>query len=108
MQIFVRPIVSPGEVFAILIGVGHPPVFCKNLFLQVGDPKGVHQGYHEMTYTKFGRGRSFCKNEVGGGGRARGGYFPVFRIYQIESFVFLSFYFLIFHGVSIVLRKQTL
>ena len=66
MQIFVQPIVSPGEVFAILIGVGHPPVFCKNLFLQVGDPKGVHQGYHEMTYTKFGRGRSFCKNEVGG------------------------------------------
>ena len=68
MQIFVRPIVSPGEVYAILIGVGHPPVFCKNLFLQVGDPKGFHQGYHEMTYTKFGRGRSFCKNEVGGGG----------------------------------------
>ena len=68
MKIFVQPIVSPGEVFAILIGVGHPPVFCKNLFLQVGDPKGVHQGYHEMTYTKFGRGRSFCKNEVGGGG----------------------------------------
>ena len=68
MQIFVQPIVLPGEVFAILIGVGHPPVFCKNLFLQVGDPKGVHQGYHEMTYTKFGRGRSFCKNEGGGGG----------------------------------------
>ena len=43
-------------------------VFGKNLFLQVGDPKGVHQGYHEMTYTKFGRGRSFCKNEGGGGG----------------------------------------
>ena len=42
MQIFVRPIVLPGEVFAILIGVGHPPVFGKNLFLQVGDPKGVH------------------------------------------------------------------
>ena len=59
MQIFVRPIVLPGEVFAILRGVGHPPVFCKNLFLQMGDPKGVHQGYHEMTYTKFGRGRSF-------------------------------------------------
>ena len=56
MKIFVQPIVSPGEVFAILIGMGHPPVFCKNLFLQVGDPKGVHQGYHEMTYTKFGRG----------------------------------------------------
>ena len=39
----------------------------------MGDPKGFHQGYHEMTYTKFGRGRSFCKNEVGGGGRAGGG-----------------------------------
>ena len=73
MQIFVRPIVSPGEVYAILIGVGHPPVFCKNLFLQVGDPKGVHQGYHEMTYTKFGRGRSFCKNEGGEGGGGGGG-----------------------------------
>ena len=69
MQIFVRPIVLPGEVFAILRGVGHPPVFCKNLFLQMGDPKGVHQGYHEMTYTKFGRGRSFCHFEgVGGEG----------------------------------------
>ena len=45
-----------------------PPVFGKNLFLQVGDPKGFHQGYHEMTYTKFGRGRSFCQNGVGGGG----------------------------------------
>ena len=53
MQIFVRPIVLPGEVFAILRRVGHPPVFGKNLFLQMGDPKGVHQGYHEMTYTKF-------------------------------------------------------
>ena len=78
MQIFVRPIVSPGEVFAILIGVGHPPVFGKNLFLQMRDPKGFHQGYHEMTYTKFGRGRSFCQNEVGGGGREGGGVKIVF------------------------------
>ena len=83
MQIFVQPIVSPGEVFAILIGVGHPPVFCKNLFLQVGDPKGVHQGYHEMTYTKFGRGRSFCKNEVGGGGGGPGGVKFVFSEFTI-------------------------
>ena len=44
------------------------PITSKFDFSQVGDPKGVHQGYHEMTYTKFGRGRSFCKNEVGGGG----------------------------------------
>ena len=71
MQIFVRPIVLP-EVFAIFRGMGHPPVFCKNLFLQMGDPKGVHQGYHEMTYTKFGRGRSFCHFEVGGGGEGPG------------------------------------
>ena len=71
MQIFVRPIVSPGEVFAR--GWTHPPVFGKNLFLQVGDPKGVHQGYHEMPYTKFGRGRSFCHFEVGGGGEGPGG-----------------------------------
>ena len=51
------------------------PITSKFDFSQVGDPKGVHQGYHEMTYTKFGRGRSFCKIEVGGGGggrRARG------------------------------------
>ena len=80
MQIFVQPIILPGEVFAILIGVGHPPVFCKNLFLQVGDPKGVHQGYHEMTYTKFGRGRSFCQNEVGAG---RGGGGPIFVYTEI-------------------------
>ena len=79
MQIFVRPINSPGEVFAILIGVGHPPVFGKNLFLQVGDPKDFHQGYHEMTYTKFGRGRSFCKNEVGGGGEGPGGLNSCFQ-----------------------------
>ena len=58
----------PGEVFAILRRVGHPPVFGKNLFFQVGHPKGFNQGYHEMTYTKFGRGRSFCHFEVGGGG----------------------------------------
>ena len=68
MQIFVRPIVSPEKISVILIRVGHPPVFGKNLFLQMGDPKGVHQGYHEMTYTKFGRGRSFCQNEMVGGG----------------------------------------
>ena len=37
----------------------------KSDFSQAGNP---HQEYHEMTYTKFGRGRSFCKNEVGGGG----------------------------------------
>ena len=42
------------------------PITSKFDFSQVGDPKGVHQGYHEMTYTKFGRGRSFCQNEVGG------------------------------------------
>ena len=69
MQIFVQPIVSPGEVYAILIGVGHPPVFCKNLFLQVGDPKGVHQGYHEMTYTKFQVSIIFAKMMGVGGGR---------------------------------------
>ena len=48
------------------------PITSKFDFSQVGDPKGVHQGYHEMTYTKFGRGRSFCKNEVGGGGGGGG------------------------------------
>ena len=53
-----------------MIGVGHrPPVFGKNLFLQVGDPKGFHKVYHEITYTKFGVGRSFCKNDGGGGPR---------------------------------------
>ena len=31
------------------------PITSKFDFSQVGDPKGVHQGYHEMTYTKFGR-----------------------------------------------------
>ena len=50
-------------------GVSHPPVFCKNLFLQVGDPKGVHQGYHEMTYTKLGAVAVFAKMRgVGGPG----------------------------------------
>ena len=48
------------------------PITSKFDFSKVGDPKGVHQGYHEMTYTEFGRGRSFCKNEVVGGWRARG------------------------------------
>ena len=49
------------------------PITSKFDFSQVGDPKGVHQGYHEMTYTKFGRGRSFCHFEVGGGGGGPGG-----------------------------------
>ena len=49
------------------------PITSKFDFSQVGDPKGVHQGYHEMTYTKFGRGRSFCKNEGGEGGGGGGG-----------------------------------
>ena len=55
------------------------PITSKFDFSQVGDPKGVHQGYHEMTYTKFGRGRSFCKNEVGGGGEGLGGLFSCFQ-----------------------------
>ena len=49
------------------------PITSRSDFSQAGNPKGFHQGYHEMTYTKFGRGRSFCKNEVGGGGEAGGG-----------------------------------
>ena len=68
MQIFVRPIVSPGEVFAILRGVDPPPCIWQKPFFTGGRPKGVHQGYHEMPYTKFGRDRSFCHFEGGGGG----------------------------------------
>ena len=60
------------------------PITSKFDFSQVGDPKGVHQGYHEMTYTKFGRGRSFCKNEVGGGG-ARGGLNSCFQEKPIST-----------------------
>ena len=37
-----------------------------------------------MSYTKFGRGRSFCQNVVGGGGVI----FLVFRIYLL---IFLKF-----------------
>ena len=84
------------------------PITSKFDFSQVGDPKGVHQGYHEMTYTKFGRGRSFCKNEVGGGGRARGGYFPVFRIYH-DFYEHLNTNLTYINGLKIIFRYlQTL
>ena len=60
MQIFLRPIFSPEKVFVV-----QPPNFCKNLVLEVGNPKDSHQGSHVMSYTKFGVGRSFFKIDGG-------------------------------------------
>ena len=48
MQIFLRPIFSLEKVFVV-----QPPNFCKNLVLEVGNPKDSHQGSHVMSYTKF-------------------------------------------------------
>ena len=49
-------------------------------------PKGFNKGYHEMTYTKFGVGRSFCQNEVGRGwGGGEGAYNCVYRKGQIVA-----------------------
>ena len=61
---------SPMEIFEVGIRICGflMPLTSKSDFSEVGDPKGFHQGYHEMTYTKFGRSRSFCQNEVGEGG----------------------------------------
>ena len=60
---------SPMEIFEVGIRICGflMPLTSKSDFSEVGDPKGFHQGYHEMNYTKFGRGRSFCKNQWGGG-----------------------------------------
>ena len=45
------------------------PITSKSDFSQAGNPKGFHQGYHEMTYTKFQVSIIFAKMMGVGGGR---------------------------------------